>query len=108
MAFDLWRKRQSFLGRVTIAKHFLAERLVGFLGVELQRDDHALLTVLALVLLANHEPHVGIDSDAVAVDANPKRHSAHPRDSLLFREGCAKFAKVNSVVLVDIKSNDDH
>ena len=95
-------------GAIAIAKHFLAERLIGFLRVKLQRDDHALLAVLALVLLANHEPHVGIDSDAVAVDANSKRHSAHPRGSLLFREGRAKFAKVDSVVLVDIKSNDDH
>jgi hypothetical protein len=46
------------------------------LRIKLKRNDHHFLTVLTLITLAYHETHVWIDTNAVAVNADSKRHAA--------------------------------
>ena len=100
------RMRLTSLFGGVIGEHLVSEGPVVCLVIELERNHHAFLTVLALKLLANHEPHVGIDTNAVACNADSKRHGATPR-SLFFAEGRSEFFEVDAVVLVGVQRHDD-
>ena len=71
------RERSRFFVART-AEHFAPKRPVLVFAVKFQRDDHSLPAVLAFVLLTDHEPHVRVNSNAVAVDAHPKGHGRAP------------------------------
>lgn len=98
-------RERSLLATVFITEHFTAKGLVVSLVVKLERNDHPLIAVLTLVLLTDHETHVGIDSNSIAVDADTKRHAAAP--SLHIAEGRTQFAEINTIVLVGVEGHDD-
>lgn len=65
--------RLLFCGAV-VSQHFVAEGSVIVFVVKLEWNDHPFLAVLTLKLLTHHEAHVGINSDAVAGNADSERH----------------------------------
>lgn len=83
---------------------FGEEGFVPLLVVEFEGNDHDFAAVLALEPLANHETHVRVHPNPVAVDADTEGH----RGSLLFfGEGVAEFGEVDAVVAVGIERLDD-
>ena len=95
----------SFFFSAFVAEHFPSKStIVGFV-FKFERDDHTLTAILALVLLTDHEPHVGVDTNSIAVDAHTKRHAAAPL--LPIAEGRAQFAEIDSIVVVGVKGHDD-
>ena len=79
--------RLLFCGAV-VSQHFVAEGSVIVFVVKLEWNDHPFLTVLAFKLLTHHEAHVGINSDAVAGNADSERHRFTTVFTLLQRGLC--------------------
>ena len=77
---------RSLFSGAFVSQHFVAKGSVIVLVIELKRDDHAFLAVLALKLLTHHEPHVRINSNAVAGDADSEGH-AYTSNFILLRRG---------------------
>ena len=97
----------SLIGGVIIGEHFVSEGPVVFFSFEFKRHNHALLAVLAFVLLSNHEAHVGINTNGIARGAHSKRHNDRLRLSLFFLQRLTKFSKIDAVVFIGVKGLDN-